>query len=131
VVFAIHSRRVSFKRGWSTGISAAARDQYPELALRLGELVDTYAKPRLLTRGKHGEVALNAILGLVLTRSGHDSDTVDRARTLGVGWFQTLLGRRAERLRSALKSRDSTSNLGELLNVLGELKELENAGVAS
>ena len=73
----------------------AARDQYPELALRLEELVDTYARSRLLAREKHGAVALNAILGLVLTRSGDDSAVIDRVRALGVGWFQTLLGRRA------------------------------------
>jgi hypothetical protein len=114
-----------------TSNPAAARDHYPELALRLEDLVDTYAKPRLLTREKHGAIALNAMLGLVLTRSGHDSAVVDRARALGVGWFQTLLARRAERLRSDLKSRDPAIDVGDLLDVLGELKELESAGVAS
>lgn len=109
----------------------AARDHYSELALRLEELVDTYAKPRLLAREKHGAVALNAILGLVLTRSGDDSAILDRARALGVGWFQTLLGRRAGRLRSDLKAGCSAMSLGELLDVLGALSDLANAGVVS
>ena len=46
------------------------RDQYPELALRLEELVDDYASPRFLPREKYGAVAINAILGVVLSRSG-------------------------------------------------------------
>ena len=85
----------------------------------------------MLAREKHGAVALNAILGLVLTRSGDDSAVIDRVRALGVGWFQTLLGRRAGLLRSDLQARDSTMSLGELLDLLGALSDLANAGVVS
>ena len=69
--------------------------------------MDDYARPRFLAREKHGAVALNAILGLVLTRSGRDPEVVERMRTLAVPWFQQLVGRRAARLRSDLIARDS------------------------
>ncbi len=83
----------------------AERDQYTELALRLEELVDAYAKPRFLAREKYGAVALNAVLGLVLTRSGRDAELVERMRTLDVPWFQQILARRAARLRADLLAR--------------------------
>ena len=53
-------------------------------------------------REKYGAIALNAILGLVLSRSGRDADVVERIRTLDVPWFQQLLARRAARLRQEL-----------------------------
>jgi hypothetical protein len=85
----------------------AERDQYPELATRLEQLVYDYAKPRFLAREKHGTVALSAILGLVLTRSGRDAWVVDRVWAVGVPWFRQLLGRRAAQLRSDLAIGDS------------------------
>jgi hypothetical protein len=103
----------------------AERDLYPELSLRLEELVDAYARPRFLAREKHGAVALNAILGLVLTRSGRDSAVVDRMRILGVPWFQQLLGRRAIRLRSELAARDSNATLADTVFTLSQLGSLD------
>ena len=104
----------------------AERDQYPELASRLEELIDAYAKPRFLAREKHGAVALNAILGLVLTRSGADTEVVERMVTLGVPWFQQLLGRRPARLRSELVSRDPDARFADVARTLGHLSELDS-----
>src|SRR5271157_5562287 len=78
------------------------RDQYSELASRLEELVEDYARPRLLAREYYGAIALNAVLGLVLTRSGRYANVVERMGTVHVSWFQQLLARRAARLRHDL-----------------------------
>ena len=94
--------------------------------MRLAELVDDYARPRFLAREKHGAVALNAILGLVLTRSGRDPEVVERMRTLAVPWFQQLVGRRAARLRSDLIARDSDAKFADIVRVLGQLSELDS-----
>jgi len=102
------------------------RDQYSELARRLEELVDAYARPRLLTRETYGAIALNAILGLVLTRSGRDQEVAERMRALGVPWFQQLVARRAARLRSDLIARDSNAKFADTARVLGQLSELES-----
>jgi hypothetical protein len=102
------------------------RDQYPELALRLEELVDAYVRPRFLAREKYGAVALNAVLGLVLTRSGRDAELVERMRTLDVAWFQQLLARRAARLRTDLVARDSEAKLTDIAQALGRLSELDS-----
>jgi hypothetical protein len=102
------------------------RDQYSELALRLEELVDVYARPRLLPREKYGAVALNAILGLVLSRSGRDADVVERIRTLDVPWFQELLARRAARLRTDLVARDSEAKVVDIADVLEQLSALDS-----
>jgi hypothetical protein len=102
------------------------RDQYSELALRLEELVDVYARPRLLPREKYGAVALNAILGLVLSRSGRDAAVVERIRTLDVPWFQELLARRAARLRTDLVARDSEAKVVDIADVLEQLSTLDS-----
>jgi len=104
----------------------AERDRYPGLALRLEELVDAYARPRFLAREKHGAVALNAILGLLLTRSGRDSEVVERMRALGVPWFQQIVARRAALLRSDLIARDSDAKFADIARVLGQLSELDS-----
>jgi hypothetical protein len=104
----------------------AERCQYAELALRLEELVDDYARPRFLAREKHGAVALNAILGLVLTRSGRDPEVVERMRTLAVPWFQQLVGRRAAGLRSDLIARASDAKFADIVRILGQLSELDS-----
>jgi len=101
-------------------------DQYPELASRLEELVDVYARPRLLPREKYGAVALNAILGLVLSRSGRDAAVVERIRTLDVPWFQELLARRAARLRTDLVARDSEAKVVDIADVLEQLSTLDS-----
>ena len=75
------------------------RDQYPESALRLEELVDVYAGRDYYLARSMEPVALNAVLGLVLSRSGRDAEVVERMRTLDVVWFQQLLARYAARLR--------------------------------
>jgi len=102
------------------------RDQYPEMALRLEELVDAYAKPRFLAREKYGAIALNALLGLVLSRSGRDADVVERMRTLDVPWFQELLARRAARLRTDLVARDSEAKIVDIADVLEQLSALDS-----
>ena len=107
------------------------RDQYTELALRLEELVDAYARPRFLAREKYGAVALNAVLGLVLTRSGRDAEVLERMRTLDVPWFQQLLARRAARLRADLLSRESGAKFADIARVLGQLSDRNPSTLAS
>src|SRR5208337_1461194 len=102
------------------------RDQYPELALQLEELVDVYARPRFLPREKYGAVALNAILGLVLSRSGRDAAVVERMRTLDIAWFQQLLARRAARLRTDLGARDSEAKFADVGSFLEQLSTLDS-----
>jgi len=104
----------------------AQRDQYPELASRLEEIVDDYARPRLLGREKYGAVALNAILGLVLTRSGRYADVVERIRTVHVAWFHQLLARRAARLRTDLVARDQRASFADIAEVLERLSSLDS-----
>jgi hypothetical protein len=109
----------------------AERGRYPELAARLDELVDAYAKPRFLAREKFGAVALNAVLGLVLTRSGPDQEVVKRMRALEVGWFQQLLARRAASLGSDIAARCVGASLADTVDILEQLSELESADLAS
>jgi len=109
-----------------TANPSAERNQYTDLALRLAELVDDYARPRFLAREKHGAVALNAIVGLVLTRSGRDPEVVERMRTLAVPWFQQLVGRRAARLRSELVARHTNEKVADIARVLARLSELDS-----
>jgi hypothetical protein len=109
----------------------AERDQYPELATRLEQLIDDYAKTRFLTREKHGAVALNALLGLVLTRSGRDDAVVDRMRSLGVTWFRQLLGRRAAQLRSDLAAWSCDGSVADTVCTLTKLSELNSPELAS
>ncbi len=104
----------------------AQRDQYPELASRLGEIVDAYARPRFLPREKYGAVALNAVLGLLLTRSGRDAEVLERMKTLDVAWFQQLLARRAARLRTDLVARDSEAKIVDIADVLEQLSALDS-----
>ncbi len=107
------------------------RNQYIDLSLRLDELVDDYARPRFLAREKHGAVALNAVLGLVLTRSGRDPVVVERMRTLDAPWFQQILGRRAALLRAGLVTRDLEARLADTARILGQLSELDSPSLAS
>jgi hypothetical protein len=107
------------------------RDQYTGLAQRLEEIVDAYAKPRLLARDRYGAVAMNGVLGLVLTRSGRDAEVVDRMRKLGVGWFQQLLARRATLLRADLLARDTAAKFADIARVLEQLGELNSSPIAS
>jgi len=109
----------------------AERDRYPELALRLEELVDDYARPRFLAREKHGAVALNARLGLVLTRSGRDSLVVERMQAVGVPWFQQIVGRRAAQLQSDLAARSSGGSFAGAVATLAELSKLDSPTPAS
>ena len=104
----------------------ATAHQYSELALRLEELVDVYARPRLLPREKYGAVALNAILELVLSRSGRDADVVERMRTLDVAWFQQLLARYAARLREELIARDAEAKFADVGSFLEQLSTLDS-----
>jgi len=107
------------------------RDQHTRLAQRLEEIVDAYAKPRLLAREKYGAVTLNAVLGLVLTRSGRDADVVARMQILGVAWFQQLLARRAARHRTDLLARDTAAKFADIARVLEQLGELNSSPLAS
>ena len=72
------------------------------------------------------KVALNAILGLVLSRSGRDGDVVERIRTLDVPWFQELLARRAARLREELIARDAEAKFADVAAVLEQLSTLDS-----
>ncbi len=114
-----------------TANTPSERDQYPELALRLEELVDAYARPRFLAREKLGAVALNALLGLVLTRSSRDSEVVERMRALGVPWFQQIVARRAAHLRSDLIGRNSDAKFTDVARVLAQLSELDSPSLGS
>ena len=107
--------------------SLAERDLHTELVLRFEEIVDAYARPRLLEREEYGAVAITAVLGLVLSRSGRDAETVERMRTLGVGWFQQFLARRAARLRADLLTRKPERLFADVARVLEQLSELNSA----
>lgn len=101
------------------------RSRYTELAVRLAEVVDAYVKPRFLPREKHGAVALNAVLGLVLARSGRDADVIARMQNLGVPWFQQLVGRRAAKLRSDLLAHRDSAAFADTMQTLEQLSELD------
>ena len=96
-------------------------DPFPGLADRLRELAETYLNPRLLGREKHGAVALNAVLGLLLARSRHAPKIIVAVRGLGVPWFEQLVARRAERLKSEIEARDSAARFGEIAQWLASL----------
>jgi hypothetical protein len=98
-----------------------SRDQYPDLGACLAELAETYLSPRLLAREKHGAVALNAVLGLVLTREPRAAEIVERVQGLGVKWFQQLVARQATTVRSDLIRRWGDDLHAELLQSLEEL----------
>ncbi len=103
----------------------AGQDQYPELARSLAELANTYLNPRLLVREKHGAVALNAVLAIVLTDDPRADPIIERARQLDVAWFQQLLGRRAARLRTDLAAQGHDARLTEIARRLEQLSELD------
>jgi hypothetical protein len=92
-----------------------------ELASRLLELADTYLNPRLLAREKYGAVALNTVLGCVLTRDSRAAEVVDRVRTLGVSWFRQLVARQAAQVASDLRRRWPDERNSELVGSLEEL----------
>ena len=102
------------------------RDQFPEVALRLEETRRCLCEAAIPSREKYGAIALNAILGLVLSRSGRDGDVVERIRTLDVPWFQELLARRAARLRTDLVARDSEAKVVDIADVLEQLSTLDS-----
>ena len=99
----------------------ARHDQYSDLAGRLLELAETYLNPRLLAREKHGAVALNAVLGIVLTRDPLASKVVDRVHSVGVGWFQQVVAREAAKLASDARRRWAGESLSELVKSLENL----------
>ncbi len=99
---------------------------FPDQVFVIARVVDVYARPRLLPREKYGAVALNAILGLVLSRSGRDAEVVERMRSLDVPWFQQLLARRAARLRTDLVARDSEAKIVDIADVLEQLSALDS-----
>ncbi len=95
-------------------------ESFPELAARLNKLANKYLNPHLLAREKHGAVALNAVLGLVLTRD-RVANVIDRVHGLGVAWFLQLVGRRASRVKTELEQRGSDDRYRDLLQSLDEL----------
>ncbi len=109
----------------------AQRERYCELAIRLEELIDDYTRPRFLARAQHGAVALNAVLGLVLARRGRDSVVIDKMRTLGVSWFQQLVGRRAALLRAELFALEADPKFADIDRALEELNGLDFPNPAS
>lgn len=80
-------------------------DPEPELADRLFEVAETYLNPRLLPRERHGATALNAILSLLLLRSGHVSEVIELVRDTDATWFIQLTCRRVTRLVTDLRRR--------------------------
>lgn len=96
-------------------------NQNPELGGRLVELAETYLNPRLIAREKHGAVALNAVLGVVLTRDPRANEIIERVRTLGAPWFQQVVGRRAGKLVSELTQRWGEDAHPELVRSLRDL----------
>ncbi|MGO9599235.1 MAG: hypothetical protein ACLP7Q_14705 [Isosphaeraceae bacterium] len=102
----------------------ASDQSFPDLAIRLKELCETYLNPRLLARENHGAVALNAVLGLVLTRDHAAIDVIGRVRGLNASWFQKLVGRRASRLKTELGQRCFGDRYQDLLGSLDELSEM-------
>jgi hypothetical protein len=109
----------------------AERNQHRDLADRLEELVDAYAKPRFLAREKYGAVALNAALALALTRSADDPQLIEKISNLGVGWFQEILARRAAKLRDDLAECQPHAKFEELGQVLGQITEANSPATAS
>jgi len=97
------------------------QDQYPELASRLSELAKTYLNPRLLPREKHGAVALNAVLGIVLTRDPRASEIIEHVRAVGVAWFQQVVARQAAILAADVHRRRGSEEYPELIRSLEEL----------
>jgi hypothetical protein len=95
--------------------------EYPELAGALLDLALTYLNPRLLARKKHGAVALDAALGVTLTRDPRAKLVAERLQTLGVPWFQTLVAREAYRLGAEIIRRFGDGRHEELLRALGDL----------
>jgi len=102
----------------------ASNESLPDLAAQLGELSETYLNPRHLAREKHGAVALNAVLGLVLARDRVANDVIGRVHGLEVAWFQQLVGRRASELKTELEQRGSGARYRELLQTLDELSAM-------
>jgi hypothetical protein len=98
-----------------------------ELARSLAELANSYLSPRLLTREKHGAVALNAVLAIVLTGDPRADEIIERARQSDVAWFQQVLGRRAARLRTDLAAQGQDAKLTEITRRLEQLSELDTA----
>ena len=84
-----------------------ADDSERELSDRLMELVQTYLKPRLLSRQLYGATALNAVLAILLLRANHTQEVVRMLVELPSIWFLELVARRASRLREQLLSRFS------------------------
>jgi hypothetical protein len=107
------------------------RDKYAQLALRLDEIADAYARPRLLFRAKYGAVAINAIIGLILTRSGRDEHFIDQVMNHNVRWFQELLARRAMRIRYEMFSRNPQAVPADIAQSLEQLSELTSSPIAS
>jgi hypothetical protein len=94
---------------------------FPGLADRLLEITRTYLNPRLLAREKYGAITVNAILGLVLLRSGHVVEVRRLLSELGVSWFKQSLARRATRIESELRDRYPGESLEGLIRPLIEL----------
>jgi len=108
----------------------ASNESLPDLAARLNELSETYLNPRLLAREKHGAVALNAVMGLVLSRDRLAGNVIRRVHGLGVAWFQQLVGRRASRLKKDLEQRGLGDRYRELLQALDELSAVVSSNTS-
>ncbi len=96
----------------------AGAHEHSLLARRLKEVADTYLNPRLISREKHGAVALVAVLGLMLTHDPSAAAIVERVRTLSVPWFQQLVARRAAELARELREKSAPASLIQSLDDL-------------
>lgn len=104
-----------------TALPPTKKDGLPDLAGRLADLCETYVNPRLLARPKHGALAVNAVLGVVLTRDRSSVAVVQRVQQLGESWFRELVGRRASRLKADLENRGLGHTAPDLILSLDEL----------
>ena len=96
-------------------------DSAPELADRLMDVAEAYLSPRLLSREKYGAVALNSVLALLLLRSRHTPELLERVRSIKVIWFTQLLGRRLQTATQAISARLSGSRAKVIAEGLDDL----------
>ena len=96
-------------------------DSEREVGDRLMEMASTYLNARLLSREKYGAAALNAVLALLLLRSGHTAQLLRILSDLPVPWFRELVVRRANRIRSDVSERFAKARADRYLECINLL----------
>jgi len=105
-----------------------AEGQYraPELADRLFEIADTYLSDRLLSREKHGAIALNAVLGLALLQSDHFAECLHEIQSLRSRWFIDHLALRAREIMAEISSQFPEPRIAGQFANLSQIAALPN-----